>query len=81
MDLHLPLKYGQSISSGTVRRDLTFDVSGRELKVTVEFRPYQSVLLKIGRQGNPEYLDISYDPPIPKTIPVFQSINTKHFRK
>jgi hypothetical protein len=69
MDLHLPLKYGQSISSGTVRRNLAFCVSGREQKLTVEFKPYQSVMLKIGRQGNPEYLDISYDPPVPKTVP------------
>ena len=69
MDLHLPLKYGQSLSSDTVRRDLTFNVSGRELKLPVEFRPYQSVILKIGSQGDPEYLDISYDPPVPMTIP------------
>jgi hypothetical protein len=69
MELHLPLKYGQSLSSETVRRDLTFNVSGRELKLPVEFRPYQSVLLKIGSKGVPEYLDISYDPPVPTTTP------------
>ncbi|MCX6244281.1 MAG: glycosyl hydrolase [Bacteroidetes bacterium] len=69
MNLHLPLKYGQSLSSGAVRRDLTFNVNGRELKTIVEFRPYQSVMLQIGKQGNPEYLDISYDPPVPVTIP------------
>jgi hypothetical protein len=69
MDLHLPLKYGQSFSSDTIQRDLTFNVSGRELKLPVEFRPYQSVILKIGRKGDPQYLDISYDPPVPKTEP------------
>jgi hypothetical protein len=69
MELHLPLKYGQSLSSETVRRDLTFNVSGRELKLPVEFRPYQSVLLKIGSKGVSEYLDISYDPPVPTTTP------------
>jgi hypothetical protein len=69
MDLHLPLKYGQSLSSGVIRRNLTFNVNGRELKTIVEFRPYQSVMLKIGKQGDPEYQDISYDPPVPMTIP------------
>jgi hypothetical protein len=70
MDLHLPLKYGQSLSPGTIRRDLTFNVNGRELKTTVEFRPYQSVILKIGKQGDPEYPDIFYDPPVPLIIPL-----------
>jgi len=69
MNLHLPLSYGQALSRGTVRRELTFCVSGREMKLPVEFRPYQSVMLKIGKQGNPEYLDIFYDPPVPKTVP------------
>jgi len=69
MDLHLPLKYGQSLCSETVRRNLTFKISGRDLKLPLEFKPYQSVLLKIGSHGDPEYLDIKYDPPVPVTIP------------
>jgi hypothetical protein len=68
MNLHLPLGYGQSLCSQTVCRDLAFNVNGRELKLRVEFRPYQSVLLKILKQSDPEYLDISYDPPVPVTI-------------
>jgi len=70
IDLHLPLTYGQSLSSAAVRRDLTFNVNGRELKLPVEFRPYQSILLKIGSKGDPEYLDILYDPPVPMTVPL-----------
>ncbi len=69
-DLHLPLKYGQSLCSQTVSRNLTFNINGHEQKITIEFKPYQSVLLKIEKQGNPEYLDIFYDPPVPRTEPL-----------
>jgi len=69
MDLHLPLTYGQSLSSATIRRDLTFNAGGRELKLPVEFKPYQSILLKIGSKEDPEYPDILYDPPVPMTVP------------
>jgi len=65
MNLHLPLSYGQALCSETAGRDLEFNVNGRELKFRVEFRPSQSVLLKIGKKGDPEYLDIFYDPPVP----------------
>ncbi len=68
MDLHLPLKYGQSLSSDTVHRDLTFNVNSRELKLPVKFLPYQSILLKIGSKGDPQYLDIEYDPPVPSIV-------------
>ena len=70
MDLHLPLQYGQSLSTASVSRNLTFNIGGREQSLKVEFKPYQSVMLKLKSKGDAEYLDIQYDPPAPGTVPL-----------
>lgn len=68
-DLHLPLAYGQSLCTDTLRRNLSFNVNGRQFDLTVEFRPYQSVMLKLSKDGTVEFPDIQYDPPVPALLP------------
>ncbi len=53
-----PLVKGESLPDFWCRRELIFCVNGRELELAVEFRPYQSVLVRIGRQREPEFIDI-----------------------
>ena len=66
-DLHLPLKYGQSLSNSSISKQVVFNVSGHIVSMNLEFRPYQSLLIKIDQNGSPAMIDISYDPPAPLT--------------
>ena len=66
-DLHLPLKYGQSLSNSSINKQVVFNVSGHIVSMNLEFRPYQSLLIKIDQNGSPAMIDISYDPPAPLT--------------
>jgi len=68
-DLQLPLKYGQSLCTETAREQVTFHAGGHSVKFVLEFKPYQSLLVKIGKRGLLEQVDIVYNPPAPKTEP------------
>jgi hypothetical protein len=64
-DLVYPVYSGQSIMEKSVFRDLEFNVNGKTIREKVEFKPYQSVMLKISPDGKLEYLDIGFVPKTP----------------
>ena len=45
--------------------NITFNYNGNRIKKLVEFKPYQSILLKISSEGNFEQLDIKFNPTEP----------------
>ena len=68
-DLIYPVYSGQSFmdSSDMVHIEINFE--GELFEKTIEFKPYQSVVLKITKAGHVELLDISYIPPDPLIRP------------
>jgi hypothetical protein len=64
--LKYPITYGQSFTRETVQTEATFTLeNGRSATVQLEFKPYQSLLLKINAKGEIVPLDISFTPKIP----------------
>jgi len=64
-NLKLPLKYGQSFMDREMTRRVTIDVNGRSTPLDLVFEPYQSLLVKVDKGGNPRFIDITYVPPTP----------------
>lgn len=67
-NLKFPLGYGQSLSDSEEIREVAINYGGKIIPVKLQFKPYQSVLIKIDKQGKVNFIDIEY---IPKT-PVFK---------
>jgi hypothetical protein len=63
--LTYPMTFGQSFCRRTLKRRLTIHHNNRALRVKLVFRPYQSLLLRVKRDGKIEHLDIAYQPPPP----------------
>lgn len=68
-DLQYPIYSGQSLMKASEYRELTFHVNGKEIRQKIEFKPYQSVMVKITAEGKVEYPDISFVPKDPKVKP------------
>jgi hypothetical protein len=68
-DLQYPIYSGQSYMNKSIFRDLTFHVNGKTIQRNIEFKPYQSVLLKIHPNGNVEEMDITFIPKDPVIRP------------
>jgi hypothetical protein len=61
--LTYPLRYGQSYCDETVVREV--GTRGRTLRL--EFRPYQSVLVRVSRTGAARFENIEFVPRLPRT--------------
>jgi hypothetical protein len=46
-------------------KDVTINYRGKEHQLNIEFKPYQSVMLKITPNGKVEYMDIEFTPKDP----------------
>lgn len=68
-DLTYPVYSGQSIMQESIFRDLTLHVNGKTITQRFEFKPYQSLLLKISRSGKLEFMDIGFVPREPVVRP------------
>ena len=66
--LTFPLEYGQSLNSKKETYPIEINYKGKKIPVTLEFNPYQSLLLNIDKANRISFIDISF---IPKT-PVYQ---------
>ena len=64
-DLKYPVYSGQSHMDQSHFRELTFNVNGKSISQNIEFKPYQSVMLKISPDGKIELVDISFIPKDP----------------
>ncbi|MEW6026673.1 MAG: glycosyl hydrolase [Planctomycetota bacterium] len=61
-DLSYPLSYGQSFTTKIIKSDIAIKTSRGYKKVRLVFKPYQSVMLKVGRNGSITQMDISFMP-------------------
>ena len=64
-DLVYPVYCGQSNMQESDFSEFTFSVNEKTIKETVEFKPYQSVLINIAPDGTVKYEDISFVPKEP----------------
>lgn len=64
-DLAYPIYSGQSLMDQSEFRVLTLSVNGKTIKRKFEFKPYQSLMLKISPAGKLDYIDITYVPKDP----------------
>jgi len=62
-DLRLPLRYGQSFTDKELTRNLTIHVGSRSLPLKLDFKPYQSLMVRIPHDAPAEFIDINYQPP------------------
>ena len=65
------MQYGQSKCEETTSADIEINALGKTLPLTLEFKPYQSLLIKLGTDGSVTYSDIHYMPPEPEVGVVF----------
>ena len=68
-DLKYPIYSGQSIMKQSVYRELTINVNGKTFRKKFEFKPYQSILLKISPDGKMKSMDITFVPKDPVVRP------------
>lgn len=68
-DLQYPIYSGQSLSSSSEFRNLQIYANQKLSELKIEFKPYQSVILKISPNGKIEYPDISFIPRDPVVRP------------
>jgi len=68
-DLRYPVYSGQSLMKQSSFKDLTINFNGKKFKQKFEFKPYQSLMLKITPGGKLEFIDISFVPKDPVVRP------------
>ena len=64
-NLTLPLEYGFSHTSSPISKNISIHYNGKDYPLTLDYKPYQSLLLKIPKDRKPGFIDISYLPPTP----------------
>jgi hypothetical protein len=68
-NLKYPVYSGQSFMENSVVIKLNLHINGKTVKQEIEFKPYQSVVLKINPGGNIENVDITFNPKDPVVRP------------
>jgi len=68
-DLKFPLEYGQSLNDKKESYDVSINYHGKSTSVKLEFAPYQSLLMKVGNDGNCSFIDIIFVPKTPVFLP------------
>ena len=64
-DLKYPMKYGQSLCVEDIEVPVCLNYSGHKMEVSLVFEPYQSLLLRTGRDGSVHFEDIHFMPKPP----------------
>ncbi len=67
--LKFPIEYGQSLTDEKQIREVIITYKNKSYPVTLEFSPYQSLLIHIPEDGQPYFEDISFIPETPVYIP------------
>ena len=63
-DLKYPIYSGQSYADSSSFHTFNFSINGKQFEQTIEFKPYQSILLKVS-SNKVEELDIEFIPKDP----------------
>lgn len=64
-----PVYSGQSLAQNTVKSNFVLSYNGNQKDISVNFKPYQSIVLKIEPNGNIEEIDITFEPKTPVVKP------------
>ena len=64
-DLKYPVYSGQSFMDKSEFKELTLNVNGKSIKEIFEFKPYQSLVVKISPEGKLDFVDINFIPKDP----------------
>ena len=64
-DLAYPIYSGQSYMHVSHWKDLTLTINGKTIHQRFEFKPYQSLMLKVSPDGKMENMDITFAPKDP----------------
>jgi hypothetical protein len=68
-NVRYPMAYGQSYCDGPVDRTVTINYGSAARQVALRFEPYQSIMLRIGQDGEIGVLDVAYYPVPPVRDP------------
>jgi hypothetical protein len=68
-DLQYPVYSGQSFMNQSDFKELTLNINGKTITQKFEFKPYQSLMLRITPDGELEFMDISFVPKDPVIRP------------
>ena len=68
-NLQYPVYSGQSFATESKTMEFALHVNGKNKKIKVEFKPYQSVMLEIAPNGKINFIDISFFPKTPVVRP------------
>ncbi len=68
-DVTYPIYSGQSFMDSSIFREYTLHVNGKTIKQNFEFKPYQSLVLKVSPRGRLNFVDISFVPKDPVVRP------------
>jgi hypothetical protein len=68
-DLKYPIYSGQSFMKESEFAELTININGKSIKQKFEFKPYQSIMLKISPKGKMTFMDITFHPNDPVIRP------------
>jgi len=64
-NLHYPIKYGQSLTEKIVEKEIELNAYEMNIPYKLVFKPYQSVLLKVSKNGNISNVNIDFIPKKP----------------
>ncbi len=67
--LTFPLEYGQSLNSKTDTLSIQINYMGKIIPYTLQFQPYQSILVRVGNDGIVSPVDIEFIPKTPTYLP------------
>jgi len=65
-DLHYPIKYGQSLTKNNIEKAIIMNAFGKKYNVNLVFNPYQSILMKITKDGKISSENIEFKPKEPE---------------
>jgi len=68
-DLKYPVYSGQSSMKQSDFKELTLNINGHNIQQKFEFKPYQSLMLKISPEGKVDFEDINFVPKDPEIRP------------
>ncbi|MGQ9701473.1 MAG: glycosyl hydrolase [bacterium] len=60
-----PMRYGQSFCTNDMSIKVFLTYAGLRNEIHLNFKPYQSLLLRVSKQGNYKFEDIQFIPPSP----------------
>jgi hypothetical protein len=64
-NLHYPISYGQSFIDKEIKKLIKINVNGKSIPLELNFQPSQSLLVKINKNNQADFVDITYKPPVP----------------